>query len=148
MSLPPLVEEFLLHLEKERQLSPNTVSAYRRDLAAYVEACERRYGAGWKLEQVDRAGVRAFLGELERRGLARRSAARALSAVRSLYRYLQVHHGHEAGAARGARVPKLGRRVPGYLDRERTELHEGRAAFRQRAPLAEPWRAARALGFA
>ena len=45
--------------------------------------------------------------EFERRGLTRRSASRALSAVRSFYRYLQVHHGVANGVARAARVPKL-----------------------------------------
>ena len=49
------------------------------------------------------------------------SAARALSAVRSFYRYLQVHHGVANTAARAAKVPKLDKRLPTYLDRAQTE---------------------------
>ena len=30
------VEDFLLHLEKERDVSPNTLGAYRRDLTEFV----------------------------------------------------------------------------------------------------------------
>src|SRR5512134_2093211 len=113
-------EAFLRHLAGERQLSPNTVTAYRRDLEAFEGFCDRHYGE-WTFAGVDRLGLRGFLGEFERRGLAKRSAARALSAVRSLYRWLQVHEGVVSGAARAARVPKVEKRIPGYLDLERTQ---------------------------
>lgn len=118
---PPLIDSFLLHLEKERGQSPNTVTAYRRDLEQFVEFCDRHYGGKWEWTTVDRLGMRGFLGELQRRGLARRSAARALSAVRSFYRYLQVHHDIVAGAARSAKVPRLEKRLPTYLERGQTE---------------------------
>ncbi|MBA3658732.1 MAG: tyrosine recombinase XerC [Gemmatimonadales bacterium] len=117
----PEVAEFLLHLEKERGQSPHTVLAYGRDLAAFTEFCDRHYAGAWTWATVDRIGIRGFLGDLQRRGLARRSAARALSAVRSLYHYLQVHHGLTVNVARAAKVPKLEKRLPTYLDRGQTE---------------------------
>ena len=123
-AVPPAVAdvvEFLLHLEKEKNHSPHTVKAYGRDLGAFCAFCDRHYGDGWRWDTVDRAGFRGFLGDLERRGLAKRSAARALSAVRSLYRYLQVHRGLAAGGARGTRVPKLDKRLPTHLDRGATD---------------------------
>jgi integrase/recombinase XerC len=116
-----MVEEFLVHLDKERNQSPNTVKAYGRDLAAFTDFCDRHYAGAWKWETVDRSGFRGFLGELQRRGLSKRSAARALSAVRSLYRYLQLHHGLEGGAARAVKVPKVDKRLPTYLDRPTTQ---------------------------
>jgi integrase/recombinase XerC len=114
------VAEYLKHLEGERDVSPHTVKAYARDIQDFTEFCNRHYG-DWSWSTVDRLGVRGFLGELQRRGLARRSAARALSAVRSLYRYLQEHHGVANNIARAARLPKLEKRLPTYLDREQTE---------------------------
>jgi integrase/recombinase XerC len=114
------VAEYLLHLEKERDVSPHTVKAYARDLEAFTDFCNRHYG-DWTWETVDRLGVRGFLGELQRRGLAKRSAARALSAVRSLYRFLQEHHGVANNIARATKVPKLDKRLPSYLDREQTQ---------------------------
>ena len=126
------VAEFLTHLEKERDQSPHTVKAYRRDLEAFTEFCDRHYGGRWKWASVDRLGMRGFLGELERRGLSRRTAARSLSAVRSFYRYLQVHLGIANTAARAAKVPKIDKRLPTYLDRGHTdrlfEWAEGRAS--------------------
>jgi integrase/recombinase XerC len=119
--LLPAVAEFLLHLEKERDQSPHTVKAYTRDLAAFTEFCDRHYAGQWSWETVDRSGFRGFLGELHRRGLSKRSAARALSAVRSLYRYLQIHHDLEANAVRAVRAPKLDKRLPTHLDRPTTD---------------------------
>lgn len=117
----PAVAEFLLHLEKERDQSPHTVKAYTRDLAAFTEFCDRHYAGQWSWETVDRSGFRGFLGELHRRGLSKRSAARALSAVRSLYRYLQIHHDLEANTVRAVRAPKLDKRLPTHLDRPTTD---------------------------
>ena len=114
------VIEYLQHLEKERDVSPHTVKAYARDLEAFTDFCDRHYG-DWTWQTVDRLGVRGFLGELQRRGLAKRSAARALSAVRSLYRFLQEHHGVANNIARATKVPKLDKRLPSYLDREQTQ---------------------------
>jgi integrase len=88
------VTEYLRHLEKERDVSPHTVKAYGRDLEAFTDFCDRHYGT-WNWETVDRLGLRGFLGELQRRGLSKRSAARALSAVRSFYRFLQEHQQRE-----------------------------------------------------
>ena len=118
---PPEVADYLLHLEKEKDASAHTVKAYRRDLEAFVEFCDRHYGGTWSWETVDRLGLRGFLGELQRRGLAKRTAARSLSAVRSFYRYLQVHHDVPNAVARAAKVPRIDKRLPTYLDREQTE---------------------------
>ncbi len=115
------VTEFLTHLDKERGQSPHTVKAYGRDLEALTAFCDRHYAGAWTWETVDRLGLRGFLGELQRRGLSKRSAARALSAVRSLYRYLQENHGVPNTIARAARVPKLDKRLPTYMDREQTQ---------------------------
>ncbi len=134
----PEVTEFLTHLEKERGQSPHTVKAYGRDLEAFTEFCDRHYGGRWSWKTVDRLGLRGFLGELERRGLARRTAARSLSAVRSFYRYLQLHHGLPNSVARAAKVPKVEKRLPTYLDREQTQRlfdwAEARAAGDEFAP--------------
>jgi integrase/recombinase XerC len=114
---PDLLAEFLLHLEKERDQSPHTIKAYRRDLEAFVAFAGRHYGGQWTWATVDRLGVRGFMGEQERKGLSRRSASRSLSALRSFYRFLQVHHGISNAVARAAKSPKVEKRLPTYLVR-------------------------------
>ena len=117
----PELAVFLEHLEKERQVSGHTLKAYQRDLEAFTAFLDRHTGGDWDFGRVDRLAVRGFLGEMQRRGLAKRSMARALSAVRSLYRFLQTHHGLERTPVRAAKAPRVERHLPGYLDRARTE---------------------------
>jgi integrase/recombinase XerC len=114
--IPELVREYLAHQEKALDRSPHTLSAYRRDLEAFCDFLDRRHnGRTWSFATVDRLEVRAFLGELERRGLARRSAARTLSALRSFYRWLHVHHDVDNIAVGATTSPRLEKRLPGYL---------------------------------
>ena len=121
----PEVAEFLEHLEKERDVSPNTLVAYRRDLvgltgflARYGDAGTEGGAVDWA--RVDRLALRAYLGHLTRRGLAKRSAGRALSAARSFFRYLHREELVEANPARTVASPKADRHLPGYLDRAQT----------------------------
>jgi integrase/recombinase XerC len=123
MSESPQVAEFLLHLEKERDVSPHTLKAYRRDLSEFVEFLSGYYGAsGWSWGGVDRLAIRGFLAHLARRKLSRRSIARSLSAVRSLYSFMHRNEAVESNPARGVSSPKLERYLPGYLDRAQIEL--------------------------
>lgn len=114
-----MVREFLTHIEKARDQSPNTIKAYRHDLETFCEFLDRRNGsAGWTFAKVDRLALRGFLGELERRGLAKRSAARALSALRSFYRWMHVQHDIDIPAIRATKTPRLEKRLPAYLLQE------------------------------
>ncbi|HEY9426811.1 MAG TPA: tyrosine recombinase XerC [Gemmatimonadaceae bacterium] len=117
------VDSFLEYLEKERDDSPNTVLAYRRDLTSFVEFLSGYYGAeGWSWEGVDRLAMRGFMGHLARRGLSKRSIARSLSAVRSFYRFMHRNEMVEANPARGVSSPKLEKYLPAYLDRAQIDL--------------------------
>jgi integrase/recombinase XerC len=119
----PEVVAFLQYLEKERNDSPHTVKAYARDLAAFASFADEYFGGRdhWAWRMVDRLAMRAFLGSLQRRGLSKRSGARALSALRTFYRFLGERHGVSANPARAARLPKLDKRLPPLLDRRQVE---------------------------
>lgn len=121
--VPSEVSDFLTHLEKERDVSPHTVKAYRRDLAELTEYLAQYYGAeSWSWQGVDRLAMRGFLARLARRGLSKRSITRTLSAVRSFYRYMHRNEIVDANPARAVGAPKLERHLPGYLDRAQMEL--------------------------
>jgi integrase/recombinase XerC len=62
--------------------------------------------------------LRGFLGFLQRRGLAKRSMARALSAVRSFYRWMHRNEMVASNPARAVGTPKLEKYLPSYLDRD------------------------------
>ncbi|MGH7521884.1 MAG: site-specific integrase, partial [Gemmatimonadales bacterium] len=115
------ISEFVTFLDKERNDSPHTVKAYARDLEAFAAFCERYYGGPWTWAGVDRLAVRGFLAAEQQRGLGKRSVARALSALRTFYRFLNATRGLEVNPARAARTPKFERTLPTYLDRGETE---------------------------
>lgn len=116
------VSEFLAFLSKERNDSPHTVSAYGRDLGLFQSFCDGYYGGpSWRWAGVDRLAVRSFMGELQRRGLAKRSVARALSALRTFYRFLATRYGLSANPALAVRTPKLERRLPTLMDRSQMD---------------------------
>src|SRR5947199_6902699 len=118
----PEVRDFVEFLEKERNDSPHPVKAYGRDPADFVAFCGRYYGGAWSWAGVDRLAIRAWLGVQQQRGLAKRSAARALSAVRTFYRFLDATRGLEVNPAKAARTPKPERTLPTHLDRFEIDL--------------------------
>jgi len=115
------IAEFVIFLAKERNDSPHTVKAYERDLTAFAAFCQDYYGGPWSWAGVDRLAIRGFLASEQQRGLGKRSVARALSAVRTFYRFLNVTHGLEVNPARATRTPKFDRTLPVYLDRNETD---------------------------
>lgn len=80
------IDRFLNHLRDERRLSAHTISAYRRDLEKFTDFLTRREIT--TLRQLVVAQARMFPAQLNQSGLSSRSIQRALSAVRTLYRYL------------------------------------------------------------
>ena len=129
----PEIVDFVAFLSKERNDSPHTVKAYARDVSEFAAFCGRYYGGPWTWAGVDRLAVRGFMGALQQRGLAKRSIARVLSALRTFYRFLNVTRGIEVNPARATRSPKLERTLPAHLDRAEIEALFGEAETRARA---------------
>jgi integrase/recombinase XerC len=113
----PEVGEFIDHLTRERDVSAHTVKAYRRDLELFVEFLADHYGGSWSWQGIDRMTVRAYMAFLARRHLSKRSIARALSAVRTFFRFLHRNEVVEANPARATRAPKFEKYLPSYLER-------------------------------
>jgi integrase/recombinase XerC len=114
----PDIDAYLTHLAKERDVSPNTIKAYARDCSEFVAFLGEYYGtATWTWQGVDRVAMRGFMGRLTKRGLAKRSVARALAAVRGFYRFLALTDVVDSNPARAVGTPKAERYLPAYLDR-------------------------------
>ena len=106
-ALDSTVDAFLHYLVAERGLSANTVDAYSRDLARFVSSLAAQ-GVS-QTAAVERAHLIAYLGELDRAGLAAGSRARALVAVRRFIQYA-ADEGLGAGdATEGIQAPQIGR---------------------------------------
>ena len=128
----PDIEAFLTHLAKERDVSPNTLRAYRRDLANLETFLSSQLGVGWTWDQVDRLVLRGFLGFLTRAGLSKRSTARSLSAVRTLFRFLHREELVPVNPTRTVSSPKLDKYLPAWLDRHQVDVLFEMAELRAR----------------
>lgn len=127
------VERFLRHLADERNLSPHTVVAYRRDLGNLQEFLSGYYGTtDWTFGHVDRLTLRSFLGWCRRKGWARSTLARKLAAVRSFFRFLHREERLASNPARSMRAPRREHTLPAHLRPSSVEalfdLAEARAA--------------------
>src|SRR5579863_6774648 len=100
------VADFLRHL-RESNASPHTIKAYSGDLANFAAYAGSR---GWK--NVDHIAIRGFLSQLYENGLSKTSVARALAAVRSLYRWLAQEGMVEQNPAKLVATPKLPKKLP------------------------------------
>jgi integrase/recombinase XerC len=123
VALPTEIAEFLVHLTKERDLSPNTCAAYTRDLREFSTWLAQTHGVqGWDWNELTRTSIRGYMAHLTRRGLAKRSIARQLSAVRSFYRWMHRDERVDVNPARAVGTPRLPRTLPGYLDRRQADV--------------------------
>lgn len=110
---------FLHYLEVERGLSPNTITAYRRDIAKlelYAKTNRK------SIASLTASDLRDFLRDLHRQGLSLRSIARVSSAVRGLYRFAAAEgtiRNDPAEQIDSARLPKS---LPRYLNLEEVDL--------------------------
>jgi integrase/recombinase XerC len=114
-----LIHRFLEHLTHERSLSPHTVRAYEGDLLRFLDFLAVDYlgrPAG-EVEpgDVEPLAVRSFLAHLSRNGVGRKSQGRALSAVRSLFRFACREGIVQTNPAATVRTPKQPQHLPRHL---------------------------------
>ena len=110
-SVDGLVNEYLRVLAGERGASPHTLRAYQRELhgfAAWVAGERRKLS----VDRIEHTHIRAYLGTLYERGLSKASAARALAAIRSWFKWL-ARAGHiKQNAASLVATPRLPKHLP------------------------------------
>jgi tyrosine recombinase XerC len=109
-------DKFIDYLTVERNASPYTIRNYKADLLGFFTFLGKQNISS--LDEVNKNTLRDYLWQLMEQGFARSSIARKLSAVRSLYRYLQREEFISTSPAATISSPKLDRRLPSFLNRE------------------------------
>ena len=111
-SLDALVADYLRVLTNERGASAHTLRAYQRELHGFAAFIAERFGREQTVDRIEHTQIRAYLGTLYDRGLSKASAARALAAIRSWFRWL-ARAGHlEMNAASLVATPRLPKHLP------------------------------------
>ena len=110
-SLDDLADSYLHVLANERGASAHTLRAYQRELHSFAQWLIKDTSAPG-VEGVEHTHIRAYLGTLYDRGLSKASAARALAAIRSWFKWL-ARAGHIAqNAASLVATPRLPKHLP------------------------------------
>ena len=142
------LDSFLDYLRYNRNASSHTVAAYRSDLQQFLAFLAGRAAGGRGLgpADFDHRGIRAFLGELHRRGDSSTSSARRLAAIRSFGRYLRRAGYLQQDPGALVVAPRVQRRMPAHLDT--VEMEELLAAPDAGTPLGRRDRAMLELFYA
>ena len=145
MSAPALaaaLDDWLRWLASERRMSAHTVAAYRRDVSRFLGFLQV-HGGGLPdlhdLATLKVADFRSYLAKRQRDGLQASSRARGLSAVKSLFRFLERNGLVENSALANLNSPKVARPLPRPL-----AVSDAVRALEETATIdGEPWVLAR-----
>jgi integrase/recombinase XerD len=111
------IRGFTSWLKLEKSLSKNSVEAYQDDLQKLREFCSEQHPVRHP-EQVDYALLMAFSQSLSEKGYHARTQARAISGIRSFFKYLLLENAIQDDPSQLLEAPKTGRHLPDTLSVE------------------------------
>ena len=79
------LKEYLITLRIEKNLSPKTCDAYKRDLIDYLSFINAE-----KITKITQMDIRNYIRELNNRKLAHSSISRKFSSIRSYHKFLSA----------------------------------------------------------
>ncbi|WP_456387650.1 tyrosine recombinase XerC [Profundibacter sp.] len=109
------LDEWLTTIKALNATADNTITAYRTDLLGYLAFLTQHFGDATglaPLKQVTVTDIRAWMAHERGRGVSARSLARALSAVKSFYRWLSERDGFDPTVVLAARSPRFQKKLP------------------------------------
>ena len=109
-------DEFLAYLRGECHLADNTIMAYGRDLSRFVQWLGTR-----RLDSIRVGDLTGFMATLSESGLAPASVSRAVVAIRTFFKYLQLEGVVTENPAELLAAQKMWQRMPGVLSRRQVD---------------------------
>ncbi|WP_299826718.1 tyrosine recombinase XerC [uncultured Roseobacter sp.] len=109
------LETWLSHQRALKGAAPNTVTAYQGDVVEFLAFITEHKGERQGLAALARITVtdmRAWMAQARGNGIAARSLARKLSAVKAFYQWLAEREGFEPTAVLSVRAPKFQKKLP------------------------------------
>lgn len=109
-----IIAEFRDYLLNTKNYSMHTVSAYESDISDFIGFYKKFTEIAPQIhdiEQVDTLGFRSWLADRARRELSHKSTARALSSLRTFYKYLNKYKNIKNDAIDLISSPKVPRKL-------------------------------------
>jgi len=105
------IDKFINYLKVEKNASAHTIKNYKLDLDAFS-----RFLADKDISGVDHLALRRFLAELRAKNYAKRTIARKLASLRSLFKFLYREGYIKSNPVTAISSPKLDKKLPKFLD--------------------------------
>ncbi len=112
-------EQFFSHLSIERNVSGNTLAAYRNDILRYLEYLEK-HGVH-RLDEIESGHIMALNGQLREMGFETSSLARNLSAIKQFHRFCSTEGISGFNPTENIFQPKLSKKLPVVLTQNELE---------------------------
>jgi integrase/recombinase XerC len=113
-----IIEKFIQYLRYERNVSPDTIREYRRDMTQFAAFLTPPGAKTPPLSEIDHRLVREYVGSMYDRELERASVARRLASLRTFFKFCVREKWCASNPARLVATPKLPKRVPHVLTAE------------------------------
>jgi len=120
-------ESFLQHIALERRLSVHTVTAYRSDLASFLQFIQEQCLTS--VIEVRHWHIRNWAASQLQRGIDARSVNRRLSCLKTYFKYLRSRGWIDQDPMRKVLGPKAGRRLPVFIAEREMETLLTQVAF-------------------
>lgn len=105
-----LLSEYLDYLEVEKGLSVNTLEAYRRDLASFIDFCAESEISSFN--EIKRTQINSFILNLRENNFNPRSVVRKIASIRGFFKWLSANEYIISNPAQTIEQPKLPKRLP------------------------------------
>ena len=109
------IDAFIDHLKFERNASPHTLDAYRRDLLQFYEHMQE---TGVPFSRIDNMVIRSYLARLYHKEEKKSTIARKLAALRSFFQFCMQKKWLKDNPAKVVATPKQDKPVPSFLSEE------------------------------
>src|SRR5579863_8499474 len=134
-----IIERFIQYLRYERNVSPDTIREYRRDMQQFADFLTPPGEKAPPLAEIDHRIVREYVASMYDRKLERASVARRLASLRTFFKFCVREKFVTQNPARLVATPKLAKRVPRVLTAEELNgfldnIGKGKRPARARRP--------------
>ena len=108
-----MLKDYIFHIEKVINYSPNTVISYNRDLNSFLSFCKKIEINS--VNGLDEKIIRDFVSHLHRNGISPKSIKRSLSSLRGFFNFLLKQKIIKINFAENVKSPKAEKNLPGIL---------------------------------
>lgn len=128
--LHPVANRFLAYIRLEKRYSAHTATAYQQDLTQFFIFLRSHYG-DVSLSGISHSHVRTWLAWLMEEGMIAKSVNRKISTLKSFFKYALRHGEITASPMTKVTAPKIGKRLPGFIDEKGMQAVEDNRSMRR-----------------